>query len=96
MFYDREELYKYIQLYKYEYAQRYGKNCNLPKVNLSNKSVDYENIFPGWHDKNYLRVCMANLYEKHKFGIGKSRISDDEWQRLLDGYKQITGEDYEI
>ena len=26
----------------------------------------------------------------------KSRITDEEWQRLLDGYKQITGEEYVI
>ena len=53
-------------------------------------------IFDGWHNKEYLRVCMANLYEKHVFGVGKSRITDEEWQRLVDGYKQITGEDYVI
>lgn len=53
-------------------------------------------VFKGWHNKEYLRVCMANLYEKHFFGIGKSRITDEEWQTLLDGYKNITGEDYAI
>jgi hypothetical protein len=39
---------------------------------------------------------MANLYEKHFFGVGKSRITDEEWKILLDGYKTITGEDYMI
>lgn len=53
-------------------------------------------IFNGWHDKEYLRVCYANLFEKYKFGRGKSRITETEWQRLLDGYKYITGEDYKI
>lgn len=53
-------------------------------------------LFTDWHNKEYLRVCMANLYEKHFFGVGKSRITDEEWQRLLYGYKAITGEDYEI
>jgi uncharacterized protein (TIGR02328 family) len=52
--------------------------------------------FNEWHNKEYLRVCMANLYEKHFFGVGKSRITDEEWQRLLDGYKTITGEEYQI
>lgn len=51
-------------------------------------------IFKDWHNKEYLRICMANLYEKHQYGIGKHRISDDEWQTLLDGYKEITGEDF--
>lgn len=54
------------------------------------------NIFNGWHNKEYLRVCMSNLFEKYKFGRGKSRITEAEWQRLLDGYKFITGEDYKI
>jgi hypothetical protein len=39
---------------------------------------------------------MANLYEKHVFGVGKSRITDDEWETLCQGYKNITGEDYKI
>lgn len=56
---------------------------------------DYK-IFDGWHNTEYLRVCMANLYEKHFFGIGKSRITDEEWEVLLDGYKAITGEEYKI
>lgn len=54
------------------------------------------NIFHDWHNKEYLRVCMANLYEKHHFGIGKSRITDEEWETLCRGYKEITGEDYKI
>lgn len=55
-----------------------------------------KNIFEGWHNKEYLRVCMSNLFEKHKYGIGKSRITDEEWQRLCEGYKVITGEEYKI
>lgn len=55
-----------------------------------------DGFFKAWHNVEYLRVCMANLYEKHHFGIGKSRITDEEWQRLCEGYKTITGEDYEI
>ena len=59
-------------------------------------TVDRDELFKDWHNKEYLRVCMANLYEKHVFGIGKSRITDKEWQTLLEGYKQITGEEYAI
>ena len=61
-------------------------------INMPNN----EDIFEGWHNKQYLRVCLSNLYEKHHFGIGKSRITDEEWQVLLDGYKNITGEEYRI
>ena len=68
--------------------------------NVTSQSIDSEqakmDCFPNWHNKEYLRVCYVNLYEKHYFGVGKSRITDEEWQRLFDGYKQITGENYEI
>ena len=52
-------------------------------------------IFKGWHNLEYLRICCANLLEKHN-GVGKSRITNEEWQVLLDGYKAITGEEYKI
>lgn len=75
---------------------------NFSKWIICNKKMYFpdrlenRDIFERWHNKEYLRVCMANLYEKHFFGVGKSRITDDEWQTLLDGYKNITGEDYAI
>lgn len=53
-------------------------------------------IFEGWHDKNYLRICYSNLAEKHLYGVGKSRITDEEWETLLRGYKELMGEDYVI
>jgi uncharacterized protein (TIGR02328 family) len=55
-----------------------------------------EKLFDNWHNKEYLRVCMSNLYEKHFFGLGKSRITDEEWETLCRGYKEITGEEYVI
>ena len=55
-----------------------------------------EKPFEGWHNKEYLRICMSNLFEKHKYGVGKSRISDIEWENLLWGYRQICGEEYVI
>ena len=58
--------------------------------------LKYTESVCGWHSKEYLRVCMANLYEKHYFGIGKSRITDEEWKRLCEGYKVITGEEYKL
>jgi uncharacterized protein (TIGR02328 family) len=64
----------------------------IPNKNLYN----FENLYSDWHNKEYMRVCMANLYEKHFFGAGKSRITDEEWAKLCDGYKAVTGEDYEI
>lgn len=54
-----------------------------------NYKTTHRLIFKGWHEPEYLEVCMFNLYERHVFGVGKSRISDKEWQVLLDGYMHI-------
>lgn len=100
MEYPKGELTEYFFVYDIEYQKRYGKTLGK-KYYDEFKAFGYnirftEKIFEGWHNKEYLRVCMANLYEKHYFGVGKSRITDEEWQTLLDGYKNITGEDYVI
>ena len=70
------------------------QNCERIAA-LDGKIVNPSNMFNGWHNIEYLRICYANLLEKHN-GIGKSRITDEEWQVLLDGYKAITGEEYKI
>lgn len=102
MEYDKGHLTTYFMKYCYWYAQRYHKPVStkyaLEFQEFCPEVIGFIDtpIFDSWHNKEYLRVCMANLYEKHFFGIGKSRITDEEWQRLLDGYKTITGEDYVI
>lgn len=99
MEYEKRDLSSYAWFYFDEYVKRNGKhNDNLAKEFVSFAEGGRFNPYPfeNWHNKEYLRVCMANLYEKHHFGIGKSRITDEEWQRLCDGYKVITGEEYKI
>jgi len=99
MEYPQVELTAYANLYDAEHYKRYSKHINEKYIH---EFIDFaegtcgNNPFIGWHNKEYLRVCMCNLYEKHEFGKGKSRITDDEWQKLLDGYKKITGEDYVV
>ena len=97
MQYPKADLYGYFLEYAVEYEKRYDI---LPKQTDEFREFGKHEFtlkhFGGWHNKEYLRVCMANLYEKHFFGVGKSRITDEEWERLLDGYKTITGEDYVI
>jgi uncharacterized protein (TIGR02328 family) len=101
MEYPKNDLVRYFVHYEALYRKRY--NVWLTKQWHEFESFDDTPVdkrsngcFDGWHDKEYLRVCMANLYEKHFFGIGKSRITDEEWKRLCDGYKVITGEEYKI
>lgn len=89
---DKNIYWEFLNFANYEIEKDY-------KVSFAN-GVDIvsirivKNIFKGWHNKEYLRVCMANLYEKHFFGVGKSRISDEEWERLCEGYKEITNEEW--
>lgn len=101
------DLTRYFLEYENEYARRNGGKrlvqfqefLNFAAADLWTVKKDgslYASVFDSWHNKEYLRVCMANLYEKHFFGVGKSRISDEEWHRLIEGYKKITGEEYKI
>ena len=96
MEYPRADLYGYFLEYAAEYQKR--NNDRLPRCTDEFREFGggsfTERPFAAWQDKKYLRVCMANLYEKYFYGIGKSRITKKEWQRLLQGYRDITGEDY--
>lgn len=98
MEYPRADLYGYFMEYALEYQAR--NNGRLPKCTDEFRAFGNHmyalSPFPEWHNDVYLRVCMANLYEKHVFGRGRSRITSDEWQRLLGGYLKITGDEYKI
>lgn len=101
MEYQKGELVDYFAGYCEEYERRYGKPVKVATIiefSRFSMGLHYPYVSPyrDWHNDRYLRVCMANLYEKHVFGLGKSRITEEEWQRLLEGYRNITGEDYQI
>lgn len=102
MDYPKRDLFEYYLWYEEEYEKRYDKEllayysefCRFCE-NEPPLHIPYRPYY-NWHNTEYLRVCMANLYEKWKFGKGKSRITDEEWEKLCDGYKKITGEEYVI
>lgn len=99
--YPKRHLSTYFFRYMWLYRERYGKHISPKTIKeFENFSSAFYNaaepIFEDWHCTEYLRVCMANLYEKHEFGVGKSRITEEEWSRLCDGYKKITGEEYKV
>ena len=103
MEYGKDHLLDYFLRYAVEYERRFGKAVNGKFFDeffdFCGFGLEYnavEQLFEGWHEIEYLRVCMANLYEKYKFGIGKSKITDTEWEKLTDGYYSIIGEQYEI
>ena len=51
----------------------------------------YNELFSNWHNDRYLTQCIYNLEEKHDC----QGITDEEWNVLLKGYKEITGKDWE-
>ena len=91
---DRNIYWEFLNFADYEVEKDYKLSFANGAGIVSIRIV--RNIFPDWHNEEYLRICMANLYEKHCFGIGKSRITNEEWKRLYEGYKDITGEEYNI
>ena len=100
MLYPKNDLVRYFVYYEAVYHNRYGKWLKQSKEFLDFDDTPLnkrsKGCFNGWHDKDYLRVCMANLYEKYHFGIGKSVLTTTEWETLLRGYKEIIGEEYVI
>lgn len=49
---------------------------------------------PDLQFKGQLREIVLIMHDWRD--IGKSKISQEEWDKVLRGYKNITGEDYEI
>lgn len=99
MEYPKEHLAEYFKLYAAVYYSRYEKNIKEEYVEefkeFCSKSLPpYAPLFEGWHNETYLRVCMTNLFEKYNFGFGKSKLTEDEWDRLCYGYEHITGKPF--
>ena len=105
MEYPEIELSSYYLWYGTECLRRFGKDlsekydCEFKDFSKNENWLDgllKESLFDGWHNTEYLRVCVCNLYEKYRFGVGKSKITQEEWDRILQGYKEITGMEYVI
>ena len=99
MEYPRGDLFSYFRAYFSEYRWRYNDkmpSCYNEFCAFKGASEEPIHPFEGWHNRQYLRLCMANLYEKHIFGRGSSRITDEDWQKLCAGYYAITGEAYKL
>ena len=100
MEYPKSHLTKYFEVYAQEYKKRYDKEIDISYlhefVEFSRYEEKPDKPFLEWHNNEYLRCNMANLYEKWKFASGNSRITDNEWEILLLGYKNITNTKYKI
>lgn len=98
MNYSKNDLFNFYIKYATEYKNRYNSDKVSLKfeefANFAGDTSIHSQIFEQWHNDDYLKICMSNLYEKHYIGIGSSRITDKEWQTLEEGYKIITGNNY--
>lgn len=52
----------------------------------------YKRPFVSWHTLQYLNQCMSNLEEKFDCG----GISEEEWARLCEEYKNIARKEFII
>lgn len=91
MEYPKSHLSTYFDLYRTEYRKRYHKDI---KPSIVKEFSDFapsiskvDNLL--WHDDEYILVCVYNLYEKYKFGRGKSKISEEDWQRIENYTKDL-------
>jgi uncharacterized protein (TIGR02328 family) len=100
MEYPKSHLLSYFLLYKDVYEKRFGvmisQRICKEFLDFCGKERYYINTFEGWHSWTYLKICMCNLFEKYCFGNGKSAITGEEWERLMTGYKKITGQEYRL
>ena len=96
--YPIEDLYNYISFYEYAYRFKFHKTLDglRTKYNLPELCMYDDPIYTNWHNDEYLKICMANLYEKYKYGVGKSKISDMDWKVLLFGYYRITNKEWSL
>lgn len=99
--YPKSDFLRYYSIYSDEYKKRYGKEI---KYSITKQFIDFcfdddykyvEEPYQYWHGNIYLRICLANLLEKH-LSVGSSYITDEEWERLCRGYMEITGEAYKV
>lgn len=101
MDYRKYDLLLYFQMYRDNYIHRYKRFIKRSicdefyDFGVTDRAYSDNPPFESWHDDEYLKICMVNLYEKH-ISVGRTRINGNAWQRLLDGYKTITGKDFEL
>jgi hypothetical protein len=64
------------------------------RLNITQFCEKYKVSPSSFYKKARNNICIETLMDC--IATSKSRITDEEWQVLLDGYKKITGEDYMI
>ena len=95
--YDKSHLLKYFKIYAKLYEERYGKpmpaKWHSEFEEFCGTDIVHGPCFPNHHNLMYLKICMANLLEKH-IPASKNRVTDEEWETLIKGYETSTGVEY--
>ena len=83
-YYPIEHFYAYACLIKDEMENRKYK-CDFSKfskwidIDENHNSFTMEELFKDWHNKDYLKICYWNLYEKFLCG----GITEQEWEKIV-------------
>lgn len=101
MLYPKSELFAYWLELSKAHEERFGfppssKYHEEMREFEKYSHIELSPLYYRWHTNDYLKVCMAILYEEHLFVEGETRMPYADWDRLLKGYEAITGEEYEI
>jgi uncharacterized protein (TIGR02328 family) len=69
---------------------RRGYNLNKDKINFvyefcGEPNIEFEKIYVNWHDEEYIKICVYNLYEKYICG----GIRENEWDIIMSKYKYL-------
>lgn len=67
-----------------------GYNLNKEKIKYvyefcGEPNIPFIDIYLGWHDEEYTRICLYNMYEKYICG----GILQKEWDIIMHKYKYL-------
>ena len=94
MDYDIEDFVSYIQIVLYEFKQRGYKVKKSTMEKLESYTgypfeqwynmnicltIDTSDLFKGWHDSLYMKICYYNLYEKYI----NNGLTTYEWSEIV-------------
>jgi uncharacterized protein (TIGR02328 family) len=72
--------------------EMYKRNFKLNKNKIDyvyefcgNPEIPFYDIFKDWHNDNYTKICMYNLYEKYICG----GITEKEWNILISKFEYL-------
>lgn len=89
MEYPLNHLASYSKIVINEMVRR-GYNLNKEKINYvyefcGEPNISFDELYMGWHNEEYIKICLYNLYEKYICG----GILEDEWDRLMEKFEYL-------